>query len=282
MTSNLRTLVIYHANCPDGFTAAWALWKKFGNAAEYKPANYGQPPHDIRGFDKVIIADFSYSRPILEAMAERVELVVLDHHKTAQQDLSGLPFAKFDMNKSGARLAWEWAHGKGFVPQIVLYAEDRDLWRWAMPKSREISQWMRMQPYTFDSWSVADKQLQDDSGFWEAAAIGESLLAFQDQQVDIMAKRAVLRVVGGHIVPVANATVFFSEVGERMCELNPAAPFSAYYFDLDQESRQWGMRSRGDFDCSAVAKELGGGGHPGASGFVTHTQFQFPTKDEIA
>jgi len=34
------------------------------------------------------------------------DVVVLDHHQTAQKALEGLNFAHFDMTKSGAVLAW--------------------------------------------------------------------------------------------------------------------------------------------------------------------------------
>jgi len=68
--------------------------------------------------------------------------------------------------------------------------------------------------------------------------------------------------------PVANATVFFSEVGEALLDMNPTAPFSAYYSDRGDGKRQWGLRSRPEFDCSVVAKAFGGGGHKQAAGFI--------------
>ena len=74
--------------------------------------------------------------------------------------------------------------------------------------------------------------------------------------------------VVGYTVPIANATVFFSEVGDELCRRFPDAPFAAYYMDREDGLRQWGLRARGGFDTSAVAKKFGGGGHPGASGFT--------------
>lgn len=73
---------------------------------------------------------------------------------------------------------------------------------------------------------------------------------------------------GLYCAPCANATVFFSEVGERLLEMHPQAPFSAYYMDRNDGKRQWGLRSRPDFDCSVIAKAMGGGGHKCAAGFV--------------
>lgn len=263
------TQVIYHGNCQDGMTAAWAAWKRFGDSAEYRAANYGDPLPMIDDGTPVFVLDFSYPRATLVGLERRCPVTVLDHHKTAQADLDGLSFAIFDAEMSGASLAWWYFHDSGRTqawPRIVQYVEDRDLWRFALPESREISQWLRCFPYTLDAWDAAAQQLE---ARWDLCARdGRAMLRFQDQAVSVMADRAVWRDIGGYRVPVVNATVFFSEVGERLCSLHPEAPFAAYYFDRQDGKRQWGMRSRGDFDCSAVAKKLGGGGHPGAAGFT--------------
>ena len=34
-------VVIYHANCNDGFGAAYSAWKLLGNRAEYHAASHG-------------------------------------------------------------------------------------------------------------------------------------------------------------------------------------------------------------------------------------------------
>jgi hypothetical protein len=85
---------------------------------------------------------------------------------------------------------------------------------------------------------------------------------------ETFAQRPGVEEEGAHFVPVANATVFFSEVGERLLEMYPEAPFSAYYQDRQDGKRQWGLRSRPGFDCSEVAAAFGGGGHKQAAGFV--------------
>jgi nanoRNase/pAp phosphatase (c-di-AMP/oligoRNAs hydrolase) len=53
-----------------------------------------------------------------------------------------------------------------------------------------------------------------------------------------------------------------------MLALHPEAPFVAAYFENEKGQRVWSLRSRAGFDCSEVAKRLGGGGHPQAAGFT--------------
>lgn len=180
-------------------------------------------------------------------------------------------------------MAWEYFR-KGPPPKFFLYVQDRDLWRWELPRSREFSAALGSYPFEFAVWeTLLDRHVT------EIMDEGVACLRLKDQQVEIMAKRARMALFDlsregkpaiafnrslvvalkerQWVVPVANATVFFSEVGERMCQLHPDAPFSAYWFEREDGVKQWGLRSRGEFDCSTVAKAFGGGGHPGAAGF---------------
>jgi len=81
-------VMLYHANCADGFGAAWAAWIKWGDAVDYRPVSYGQePPTDLSG-KHVLIGDFSYKRDALAVLAETTaSLVILDHHKSAVDEL---------------------------------------------------------------------------------------------------------------------------------------------------------------------------------------------------
>ena len=260
--------VLYHGNCYDGFGAAWAAWKKLGEeGVRYQAVIYGDQPPPLINADqgKLYILDFSFPRNQLIALTKEFDLTVLDHHKTAKDDLANLQFATFDLEKSGAMLAWEHFHATP-PPVLVQFLEDRDLWRFKLPASRAISTWMRSWPFDFHRWNQLEFEL--DRNFGSCRLEGEAIFRFQSQMVALMADNAWQEEIEGHLVPVTNATAFFSEVGEELCLRNAQAPFSAYYLDRKDGKRQWGLRSRGGFDCSEVAKKMGGGGHPGAAGWV--------------
>lgn len=258
--------VIYHADCYDGFGAAWAAWRALKDNGIYLPCRYGDPLPELPDGAVVAMVDISWPRATLEALATRCHLDVLDHHKTARADLEGLQFATFAEDKSGAVLAWEWWHQYKMLPKLLAYVQDRDLWRFELPRSREVAAWMRSYPMDFEQWNYLSERIARDFG--EVIAEGCVILRFQGQQVEAMCQHARVQYVGGFFVPVANATVFFSEVGERLCELYPNAPFAVYYLDRADGTRQWGLRSRVGFDVSQVAKSYGGGGHTAAAGFV--------------
>jgi len=52
----------------------------------------------------------------------------MDHHKSALEDLKGLsPNIYFDMERSGARLAWDYFHPGKEPPAFIDYIEDRGI-----------------------------------------------------------------------------------------------------------------------------------------------------------
>ena len=123
-----RPLVVYHGDCPDGFGAAFAAWKRYGEGADYVPVSHGDPPPKTKG-RHVLMADFAYDRGTTERLAESsASLVVLDHHRSAASELADLPYCVFDMNRSGAVMAWQYLH-ESPVPALLSYVQDRDLWR---------------------------------------------------------------------------------------------------------------------------------------------------------
>jgi oligoribonuclease NrnB/cAMP/cGMP phosphodiesterase (DHH superfamily) len=83
-------LCIYHGNCADGFGAAMAVWKKYGDNCEFYAGIYGEEPPDCK--DKnVIIVDFSYKKDVMmKIINDCKSLIVLDHHKSAEEELFGL------------------------------------------------------------------------------------------------------------------------------------------------------------------------------------------------
>ena len=94
--------VIYHANCTDGFGAAYSAWKLLGNRAEYYACSHGQKPPDVEG-KNVVVLDFSFDNKTTKKLIKLAEnLLVIDHHKSAMVELHDISNTFFDMTKSGA------------------------------------------------------------------------------------------------------------------------------------------------------------------------------------
>lgn len=255
-----KPLIIYHAHCADGFGAAFSAWKRYGAGADYAPASHGEAPPDVRDRD-VVIADFAWPRAtLLEMQAAAASILVLDHHKSAQQDLEGLDFARFDLGQSGAMLAWRHFHPDVAPPALIEYVQDKDLWHWKLDRSAEVSAALASHPFDFELWdrlSVEDLKRE-----------GAAIVRYQDQLVREICLRARRETIAGHSVPVVNTPVLQSYVGNRLAH---GESFVALWYQKEDGRIRWSLRSAPPIgiDVSALARARGGGGHPAAAGFET-------------
>jgi oligoribonuclease NrnB/cAMP/cGMP phosphodiesterase (DHH superfamily) len=257
------SMCIYHGNCADGFGAAWVVRKALGEIGFYG-AKYQEPPPDVKGKD-VVMVDFSYKRPVLLKMAEKANsILILDHHKTAAEDLVDLPtnvICKFDMSHSGAMLTWEHFFPGETPPPLLLHIEDRDLWRFALQNTRQIQANVFSYPYDFQVWDTLMA-----AELAALAAEGEAIERkhFKDIR-ELLGVTQREMIIGGYRVPVANLPYTMSSDAGH--ELAKGRPFAACYWDTP-EGRVFSLRSNDEgVDVSEVAKQYGGGGHRNASGF---------------
>lgn len=293
---------IHHFPCDDGFASAWVVRRKWPDTI-FAPTNYGQPfPNvDIVG-KNVLIADFSYKATELEKLAATVKsIVILDHHKTAQAELTrwdggrnaasvvprldgldiavaqactetGFPIvATFDMERSGASLTWDFCFPGEPRPGFIAMIEDRDLWRMKLPNTRAFSLYLRSFDYDFAVWDgvAARMQVAPHSVLDEAKAIER----FYDRKIAEMMPTATLKAIGKwKDVPVAHAPyAFASDLAHELLQAYPQAPFAAVVVD-SYGARTYSLRSTDERqDVSEVAKQFGGGGHRNAAGFRVPT-----------
>jgi oligoribonuclease NrnB/cAMP/cGMP phosphodiesterase (DHH superfamily) len=252
-----RLLVLYHANCADGFGAAFAAWKRHGRGADYVAVNHGEAPPNVAG-RAVVIADFAYPRAVLLGLRERAaSLVVLDHHKSAAADLEGLDFCRFDMTKSGAILAWEYFHPGTPPPPLLAYVQDKDLWQWKLEASGEVSAALASHPFDFELWDrFTIEDLRRD---------GVAIRRYQGQLVREICSQATRRRFAGHDVPCVNTPVLQSFVGNALAR---GEPFVMLWHERPDGTLRVSLRAaENGADCSEIARQRGGGGHAQAAGF---------------
>lgn len=258
----MRRYVFYHGNCPDGFGAAWAAWKKLGDQVRYIPIHNTEGlPMELRAGSEVYLLDIGLEGDKLRYLNDvHQKVVMLDHHKTWENDVQGLDFATVEVGTAACVLAWRHFHPDTPVPELLHYIEDRDLWNWNLPQSRAVSAALSSYPQEFEVWDQLDiAQLKRE---------GEPILRHKHQVVERIADQARRMNVAGFEVPVVNTTAYSSEVGHLLLDEYPNAPFSAMWWINRSGQRRWSLRSRGDFDVGDLAERMGGGGHQAASGFV--------------
>lgn len=105
--------VLFHKNCNDGFGSAFAVWYwfKLNHPNKLKTITFlacsYQDESPILQDKNILIVDFSFSESVtLNLIKNNKSLLIIDHHKTAEENLLNIPKENkiFDMSHSGAYL----------------------------------------------------------------------------------------------------------------------------------------------------------------------------------
>jgi oligoribonuclease NrnB/cAMP/cGMP phosphodiesterase (DHH superfamily) len=271
----MRRVCIFHAGCPDGFGAAWAAWQAWGEDALYVARGHEDAltPADYAG-DLVLFSDIAPPAHAWKGLAEQVErLVVLDHHVSARDRYLADPslaaaveanghHVVFDLAHSGAVLTWQHLHPERPLPPLLAYIEDQDLWRWQLPKSREVNATISSHLRSFDTWGrLAGTALE------ELVGEGTPILRAMRMEVDrALASAHPVRVLGQRLEAV-NARLQRAEIGHELAERRSFGTPAGIVYRLTADRVDVSIYSVGDFDVAKLAASLGGGGHRNAAGF---------------
>lgn len=299
----MKNIVIYHKNCTDGTAAAWVaqcFFKNLGLPVEFIDASYDDDVPSIQAAN-VYILDFSYSADNMSWLIERnKKVVVIDHHESAIQRLSGVVEEyMIDVNSnilvendawllnkehSGAVLAWQYFFPNLEVPKILLYVEDRDLWLKKMPWTEEVA-WLLKSITTIDAFqTLADKFDYDFEG---CVNQGKGIKRFVDGQVQQICENqqpfwvnvdtvlSDLFQTDWLSIPSANATyVFSSDVCMELMR-QTGQPIALSYFIQNDNTVKFSVRSNKQANGAArrLAEMFGGGGHDNAAGFYLDVKY---------
>lgn len=292
----------YHKNCADGLAAAAAVYNAFGDAnVEYIPSNYGDrlpdwvdqglPEEQRRRYHAIYIVDFSFPAQQLDALAKCTDkLVVLDHHKSAREDLENVDFAHnveviFDMDKSGAQLAWEYFEEEGntWWNYGVALVQDRDLWRWEFAdKSKNFHHAINielLQDTEISDTIRINRMLELLSAPRYALERGVVYAPMWDMLVKDFAGRAIMNSVEVQLAEgQSDQTVytcwcppmFASDVGHAICEEHPEAIATCLSHNPEKGGIAISLRRATEnstlVTADALARKNGGGGHANAAG----------------
>jgi oligoribonuclease NrnB/cAMP/cGMP phosphodiesterase (DHH superfamily) len=261
-------LVIYHQNCIDGIVAAGIAYSALGDTADYVPMQYGTVP-DIASMAgrHVYILDFSFSREVCEQIhSVALYLVILDHHRTAQAALAGLPYAMFDMTVSGAMLAWRYWYPADEPSKLVRYVSDYDIWNHHTSDIKALNQGLRTMPMDVPTFS--DLAMNGDySNLANLLIKGYAILEYTDRQVESISRYAMPSDIGGHRGLIINASsVFTSALGHMLAE--QSGTYGAVFTMASDGKMIVSLRSIGEYDVSEIARSHGGGGHLNAAAFT--------------
>jgi len=271
----MRHVCVFHAGCPDGFGAAWAAWLRWGDAGVYVPRGHDDAlrPQEYEGAF-VLFADIAPPARSYRPLAERAaRLVVLDHHVSAQRQFEADPFlarelagggheVRFDLSRSGAALAFHALHPGEPLPELLAFVEDQDLWRWALPRSREVNAAIASYARDFTTWSKLAATPID-----ALAEQGAPIVRAQRMDVERALANTQPIALGRLRIEAVNARTLRAELGHALASrARFGAPCGAVY-RVEGRRVDVSLYSIGELDVAELAAGLGGGGHRNAAGF---------------
>lgn len=298
----MKPLVIYHANCADGFGAAFAAWLILGDDAEYWPVKHEKNYNELEALAlntsdrEVYILDFSFQREDMEGVFRRAKHVVwLDHHKTAfemwcpgeltmwmSDPLDTSRHIKLDNNKSGALIAWEYFHPNTEIPMLIQHIDDYDRWQFKLSGTRSFIKSLWSWPFDFRAWQlIFFSEGYTENAYKFAYKEGDAILRAHEQNVQAVVANCARECSINMPMPpggwgVSDVMSYYgfsancpahltSDVGHVLA--SQSGTFGLLWYMGTNEKIKCSLRSNGAFDVSSIAKVFGGGGHKNAAGF---------------
>jgi oligoribonuclease NrnB/cAMP/cGMP phosphodiesterase (DHH superfamily) len=240
--------------------------------------NYDPPkPENI---DKLYLVDFSF-QPI-EKMVElsnhigREKMVWIDHHKSAIEEakrvgLDTLPGAR-EIGKAGCELAWEYFNPSTEMPEAIRLLGRYDVW--------DLKDGVL--PFQY---GMRAKVKDINSPVWTAILANHAQALAATKEI-LREGEAILEYVKLDNEKYLASCGFESQLeGHTAIVLNRLASSQAFEGSYDpakhdmmiafvRKNAAWRVSlfsTKETVDCSAIAKQYGGGGHKGAAGFICDT-----------
>lgn len=271
-------MVIYHGpGCSDGFGAAFCAWlwkKKTGSVKdiEFIPRDHGSSPPDVNGRN-VLLLDFTFKKSILDEMIEKcTKLAIIDHHQTALEDLEPIDtkYKVFDMDHSGAYLAWMYFFPEKKAPLLIEFIEARDIFK-DYPYRDEFIFWFNTIEQSFEN---LEKLLDDDylMSFVkkDGVDINKAIKPNMEKSLRNACPKFMLINKKYYMIAHINAPSYKSDIGNKvMRETYPYADF-AFVYSIDSSTNFTSVSLRSTdrhMDCTEIARMFKGGGHRNACGF---------------
>lgn len=297
MSIDKIALIAYHAHCIDGFTSAWvtaSCLERRGYKTELLAMNYDEVSIAMlhvtlkaATYMELYIVDYSLDTDVLEAIAKAylpMQLTVIDHHKTAFEKYSPMtkvtPTSKLmtyrygativlDNAECGASLCYRAFKNKTApLSKLIEYVKDYDLGQFKYgDETKWVNKYLRSIERSLGEWNIVVYMMGYAGGLQKILTEGKYLQEDHDARVEALVKLRLpvnFNDISG--LCVAASKEFSSDVGNRLAEIG--GTFGAtYIIDIKANKIHWSLRSKGDFDVSAIAKSKGGGGHKNAAGF---------------
>ena len=278
-TKDQIDVIAFHFPCQDGLSASAVarLYYKMHNLKEllYCPVQHGKPINCEVSDSNILFVDFCPTESDINLiLSANNKIYILDHHITAQERLKDCSYAKFDMDKSGVGLAWEYFFQEKPLPEFLSMIQERDLWRFANSNTQDFTLGLSFDCASTEtlseSYELFDKLFNDHNQTQYYINLGKVLNKNKEAKI-----RRIVANIKDNIYRFENYRVCIyncdhelaSDLGSSLCKDDHCDFAVLWRYDHLKEEYHLSLRSANKVNCANLAKELlGGGGHPNAAG----------------
>jgi len=276
-----KIIVIYHDDL-DGFTGAWAAWKKMKDTADYLPIHHDNKPLDTLALNAegkdIYIIDYSFKpEEMKKLVAVNKKVVFIDHHLTSAESVKIATESLYDISHSGAYLAWKYFHPDKKIPKLISYIEDYDLWNFKLPFTQELTLVLSAKKFNLKIWNKLAMEFEDASKRKELIKQGKTMLVYKENLINELLEKGEEVIFEGHRAFAINSPVFESEIGHHIYEKKGMlAIIWSYRKKHHKPKLKVSLRSNKSINVAEIALKYGGGGHEAAAGFTLEKEIEFP------
>ncbi len=265
--------ICLHHNDADGRASGAIVRRALGPEVALHEINYGDavPWQRIQASDKVLIVDFSLTRDDMIAIAQGRQLIWIDHHISAIQEMadsaSNLPGLR-SLEAAACVLCWRYFFPGIPVPHAVLLISDRDTWSLTEPDSGAFAEGLHQKNTKPENDALWTPLLDDDQ-----AAVNNLI---EEGRVLLGARlRAMRRFVNsygyrvsfeGHNTLAVNRRGD-GDMGQYIRDLGYTLGYCYVDGFQDGKLKTFVTLFSAEVDVAQIASRFGGGGHRGAAGF---------------
>lgn len=281
-------ICIYHNNDLDGLTSGAIVKRKFPDC-KLIGWDYGNPIVQVPDSEEVIMIDVTFPIEDMKNLGIGRQLTVIDHHVSFKKEYDERVdvWDKFlYIYKAGiaaCEIAWKYYFPDEKLPKAVELLSKYDTWRENGTKEWDeeilpFQYYMRLETPNVEKYPTYFLENgKDEHGFdlrgdmyvEEAIADGALLVKYQQvQNGKLMEKFSFERTFKGLKAICVNqafssSITFQDKWDESKYDLMMPFVYNGEFY-------KWSLyTTKKDIDCSALAKEMGGGGHRMAAGFET-------------
>jgi len=269
-----KVICIYHSRDLDGWMSA-AIVKSIYPEAEFMGWDYGQSLPAINPWHaRVILVDVSFPVHNMKHLCEKNSLTWIDHHISAIKEMrdSALdPGGVRDIKRAACELTWEWFYPKVKMPEIVRLLGRYDCFgHKGTDEERKVLIFQYAARASLRNVDECYKALVDvhDDHIEGWLNVGEGIYSYlctearqkYDKKFEIWLDGKLFACINDWRMNPINFGINYHADGYD--------GFACFWYENGQFSYSL-YNDNGDVDCSVIAKNRGGGGHKGASGFIS-------------